>query len=296
MVGTRPIERPRAPLRLQRRAQLGDGAHGPHASASRPARARVRSTSSSKRGSRCGADSATASRWRSTVASSPRATGPVSAAAGPRSAQFSHRGCARAAPAARGPRSGSSPAPRRHLLGGGLERHQEVGGDRGGGVVGGAGRVVDLERRACRAPRRVACAVRQRVGRGARHRAAGAGEARGALAAGEGLQRVEAEGLGAGRVERGERRWRRSCARRAAPRRPRPRRRPGSRRRARTAAPRRRGAACSPRPAGPPTVDARGAAARRPARRRGGRRRRWRRARAARAGAVVGVSIFRSGP
>ena len=93
-----------------------------------------------------------ASRWRSTVASSPRATGPVSARSGPSAAQFStvlRTSGASSARASPGTRSG----PGGHLLGGGLERHEEVGGDRGSGVVGGAVARRRARTGACRAAR-----------------------------------------------------------------------------------------------------------------------------------------------
>src|ERR687897_189822 len=74
----------------QRFAQLAPGADGPHAGTSSTdarATASARAASASYAGSRSGAVSASAARWRSTVARSPRAIGPVSAS-GPRLAQL----------------------------------------------------------------------------------------------------------------------------------------------------------------------------------------------------------------
>ena len=103
-------------------------------------------TSSSNRASSSGATRSTAARWASTVASSPRATGPVSAASGPSSATFSTVWRT----------SGSSSGARLVAVEAGargdrlrrrLERHEEVRGHGRGRVVGGAALVVDLERR-----------------------------------------------------------------------------------------------------------------------------------------------------
>ena len=84
---------------------------------------------------------ASASRWRSTVASSPRAIGPVSASA-PRSAQFA---AVRRTSGASSSRASSIPIRVEQLGGRLLERDEEVGGDRGGGVVGGAPLLGHLE-------------------------------------------------------------------------------------------------------------------------------------------------------
>ena len=145
MVGTRPMLRP------ARRS----GASASRSSATvrtvlmrprrRPAPA-CGATSSSKRSSSSGATSATARRWAATVASSPRATGPVSARSGPSSARLSTRAAQQRHEQPPGlvrlqARAGGDPLGRR------LERDQEVGGHRRGGVVGGAALVVDLERR-----------------------------------------------------------------------------------------------------------------------------------------------------
>ena len=81
-----------------------------------------------------GATSSIASRCRWTVTSSPRAIGPVSAP-DPCSAQLAavrSTNGASSSPAVLDPGRGEQ------VLGAGLERDQEVGGDGGGGVVGGA--------------------------------------------------------------------------------------------------------------------------------------------------------------
>ncbi len=168
-----------------------------------------------------------------TVSSSPRATGPVSARSGPSAAQFST--VLRTSGASRS-RAGRAPGRRRRpSLGGGLQRDQEVRGDRGGGVVGGAAVVGDLERAACpgSGPARVAG-----VERGADWSPPPRSHAqrRAGLVAGEGLQRMQPEWSAPAGGERGERASRRSCGPPAAPSRRPPRRRPGSRRRARRAA------------------------------------------------------------
>ncbi len=117
-----------------------------------------------------GARSATASRWRATVASSPRAIGPVSASCAPSRAQLSTAARTSGASIAR-----STPAVAARRLGGALERDEEVRGDGGGGVVGGAVLVGDLggahARRRRERPRRL-----ERARGRARDRAAGAGE------------------------------------------------------------------------------------------------------------------------
>src|SRR5207248_798737 len=71
-------------LARERLAQLGDGADGPHDASSR-----VLATMASKSSSSSGRAAATAARCLATVASSPRATGPVRARWGPSSTQFS---------------------------------------------------------------------------------------------------------------------------------------------------------------------------------------------------------------
>ncbi len=65
-------------------------------------RSRVAAASASNRSSRSGVRSATASRWRATVASSPRAIGPVSARRAPCAAQFSSAARASGTSASRG--------------------------------------------------------------------------------------------------------------------------------------------------------------------------------------------------
>jgi hypothetical protein len=70
----------------QRGAQVGDGADGQHR-AGPAASSRVAAASASKSSSSSGVRSSIATRWRSTVASSPRAMGPVSAS-GPSCAQL----------------------------------------------------------------------------------------------------------------------------------------------------------------------------------------------------------------
>ena len=155
--------------RGQRGAQLGDRAHvlmppPPRRGGQRPRRARrARRTAPSSSGVR----SATASRCAATVASSPRATGPVSARAGPCAAQFS-------TVARTSGTSGSRVDAGRggQALGRGLQRDQEVGGDRRGGVVGGAVLVGDLERAPCPGARRVRSRDRERARRAAGDRGA----------------------------------------------------------------------------------------------------------------------------
>ena len=88
----------------------------------------------------------------------------------------------------------STPARGGQPLGGALERDEEVGGDRGGGVVGGA---VLVATRVARMPK----ARRQRLGDGERprrravDRAAGAGQHVGRRPGGHGHQRVQRERL-----------------------------------------------------------------------------------------------------
>ena len=163
----RRAARARAPRAARRRC--GSSSY-PRSAAS----ARVCSTSSSKRASSSGAASATARRWAATVASSPRAIGPVSASLGPelgevvdRAAQQRHEqlpGLVRLEA-----RAGGDPLGRR------LEGDQEVGGHRGRGVVGGAALVVDLERRHPEHARETG-GEGERLGRGPRDRTAGARE------------------------------------------------------------------------------------------------------------------------
>ena len=195
----------RARVRRQRRAQLGDGAHGPHAgtpAGERPGALDELVEEGQQLGGGLGHRGALALHG-GLVAAGDR---PGERRARGR-ARPSSRPCgARAGPAARGPRRGRGPAPPATRSAAACERDQEVGGDRGGGVVGGAAGVVDLER--AHAQRRAAsrCASASASGVGAGHRAARAREGLGALAAGEGLERVQPEGLGAGRGERRERR------------------------------------------------------------------------------------------
>jgi hypothetical protein len=117
------------PRRLaQRGADVVDGAHGDHAGTlRRAARSRVAAGQRVEELEQLGRRSATASRWRSTVASSPRAIGPVSACSAPRRAQLST--------VWRTSGTSSSRSPPRQPLGGRLERDQEVRGHRRGGVV-----------------------------------------------------------------------------------------------------------------------------------------------------------------
>ena len=135
-------------------------------------RARRRAASSS------GAASAIASRWRGHRGLVAARDGPGERRSGPSAAQFStvrrtSGSEQRARVVGLEPGAGGDPLGRR------LERDQEVRGDRGGGVVGGAGLVVDLERRPCRAPRARSAAKRERLGRRAGDGTAGAGEASG---------------------------------------------------------------------------------------------------------------------
>ena len=205
--------RPARRVGRERRAQLGDRADGPHA----PHRSRARGCARpARRTGRAapGARSATAWRWRATVASSPRATGPVSAALGAERgpvvdacARTSGTSSSRASP-------GSRPAPAAIRSAAACERDEEVGGHRRGGVVGGAALVVDLERRhperaardrrRRRAPRGVEPATAQPAPANAPGRAAG-----------ERLERVQPEGLGSRRRRARSAAWRRSCARRS---------------------------------------------------------------------------------
>ena len=167
-----------------------------------PASSRVWSTSASNRSSSSGAASATARRCAVTVASSPRAIGPVSACSGPCAATFSTV-CAHERQQQPPRLGGLEPRPGGDPLGGRLEGDQEVGGDRGGRVVGGAALVVDLERRHAERARELD-GEGERLRRRAGDRAAGAGEGVG-VATGEGLERVQAERGPAGRRESAER-------------------------------------------------------------------------------------------
>ena len=154
--------------------------------------------------------SATAARWRATVASSPRAIGPVSARCGA-AARPSSRRVART--------SGTSSCAvdaggRGEALGGALERDEEVRGDRGGGVVGGAVLVGDLDRAHAERARRARVAAAQRA-RGACRRRRAPAPANGAAP-----RRRSRSSAGAGRSPRGRRGrralWRPSSGRRAA--------------------------------------------------------------------------------
>ena len=207
----------------------------------------MRSTIASNRPSSSGAVSATAARWEATVSSSPRATGPVSARSGPSSAQFSTVLRTSGASSVRAWSAGS-PAPAAICSAAASSVTRKLDADRRGGVVGGAAVVGQLERHHAQAQGQLARHVQRAPGSSRPSRsprpAGGAG-----LVAGERLERVEAE-LSVPAVAsavRGSRRW---CGPPSGPSPPRPRRPPGSRRRARTAAPRRR-AAVSPRPSGP---------------------------------------------
>ena len=157
--GHQPDRAPLAACRRQRGAQVGDRADGDHAGYLRPGQlARRLDERVEQAGRSSGRRSATASRWRATVASSPRATGPVSARSGPRAAQFST--VART--------SGTStlavrPGGGGEALGRRLERDEEVRGDRGGGVVGGAVLGGDARPGAARAPRRARAPWRARA-------------------------------------------------------------------------------------------------------------------------------------
>ena len=85
---------PGAARPVERGAELGDRAQGLHrvtatgVVALRAARRRVASASASNSASSSGSRSATAARWRATVASSPRAIGPVRARSAPSAAQL----------------------------------------------------------------------------------------------------------------------------------------------------------------------------------------------------------------
>ena len=86
-----------------------------------PATARVTSASSVQTGSSSGVRSAIAARWRSTVPSSPRAIGPVSAASGPSRAhcsavaRTSGASCARVMPVVAARRSAQASSATRKL-------------------------------------------------------------------------------------------------------------------------------------------------------------------------------------
>ena len=228
---------------LERLAQLGLGADHPHAGASAAALAssRARSASASYSGSSSGAISRSAARCRSTVAASPRAIGPVSASGAAlcpvrRRAEDERREqLARVL----------DPDPVEQLGGRFLEGDQQVGGDRGGGVVGGApflGHLEGTHPQALGEPLGSAKGARARARDGARR----AGQV--GAAVGDRLERMEGEGLGASlacRRQGVEGRGAAHVARRSEAAAPRPRssrRHRRSRRRARTAGP--------PRPAG----------------------------------------------
>ena len=182
------------------------------------------------------------SRWRSTVASSPRAIGPVERLG---AALRPVRGaCAgRAARAARARRS--IPARSSSSAADSSSATRKLEAIDGGGVVGGRAVLGRPRRGASRGARASARASAQGLGVGARDRARRAGEV--GAAVGDGLQRMEREDLGAalGRRRRGRRAsvaplmWptKRSGGRRGRDRRARVAR---SRRRERRAAPPRR--------------------------------------------------------
>ena len=150
------------PLRARRgwARQLGDGADRPHAAAS----TRDAATRASNVSSRSGARSSIAARWRAIVASSPRATGPVSACSAPVRGPVLERGAGERDEQLAGDAGGGG-----EPLGRALERDEEVGGDRGGGVVGGAVLVGDLDGRVM--PQRAAPALRATSRARARRRA-----------------------------------------------------------------------------------------------------------------------------
>ena len=143
-----------------------------------------------------------------TVASSPRATGPVSARSGPSAGPvLDRRADERHEQLALEADGGADPLGRR------LQRDQEVRGDRGGGVVGGAVRARRSRPGACRArgrdrrraPGRAGCCRRPRRRRRRKLGALG----------GDRHQRMQREGLV--RRERRPVRWRPSSGRRAGP-------------------------------------------------------------------------------
>ena len=145
------------------------------------------SASASKSSSRSGARSATASRWRGDgglVAAGDRAGERRSGAVrGPvLDAWRARAGRASVAVHAGG---------RGQALGGGLERDEEVRGDRGGGVVGGAVLVGDVERAACPSARGERAGGGQRARRWRRRRRSRRRRTS-APAAGDGHQRVQA--------------------------------------------------------------------------------------------------------
>ena len=224
-------------------ADLGDRPERPHAAPPRRA-SRVAAASASNSGSRSGARSATAARWRATVASSPRAIGPVSASLGAQPRPVLDRGAhQRREQRAVDARGGGEPLRRA------LERDEEVRGDRGRRVVGGAVVVGDRAWRACRAarparaPRRAPAAWSRRRRRPRRRTPA-------RRAARDGHQRVQRERLVAG--ERRRARSRPSSGRRAG----RARRRPPRRRSRRPGTHSSTASAPSgraPRPSGPST-------------------------------------------
>ena len=167
------------------------------------------SASASKSSRSSGRRSATAARWRATVASSPRAIGPVSARCG---AERGPVGDAR--PHERDERLAVEARGLREALGEALERDEEVRGDRGGGVVGGAVGVGDLRPAACRASCASACGGGERARRRAGDRRGRAGERRARRAVTVISGCSENASCGA---ERGERRGGRACGRRGGP-------------------------------------------------------------------------------
>ena len=240
-------------------------------------RRRARRTAASSSGVR----SATAARWRATVASSPRAIGPVSARSAPQRGPVLDARRARAGRAA----ARSTPAVAASRSARALERDEEVRGDRGGGVVGGAVLVGDARRRASRALAPAPRAIVERARRGAGDRAPGAARARRRRAG------RAPSSAGAGEAPRGRRAtsrpWRPSSGRRAARRRRRAAAAaisPSGTHSSTTSAPRGSRAAAERAV----DVERRRRAGRRPGRCRGGRRRRWR--------SESRVARMRSGP
>ena len=205
-----------APLGRERVAQLGDGADGPHAAHLAPASARVRSTSASNR--RAAPGRGLRHRLRAAprrCASSPRATGPVSARSGPSAAQFSTVRAHERRQQLRAPRPARGRRRRRPRSAAASSVTQEVRGDRGGGVVGGAARRRRSRTGACPAPRRA---------RAANASASGVvpATAQPAPAKRGGRGRRRRSGAGAGRTRRPRgaapaprAAWRRSCGPRA---------------------------------------------------------------------------------
>ena len=172
-----------------------------------------------------------------------------SAPARARAPPSSRRSRGRAAPAARLDAGGRGQA-----LGGGLQRDEEVRGDRGGGVVGGAVLVGDLDGAPCPSAGQGEGVGGRARGRRARDGAARAGEVR--------ARRRARSSAGAARTPRGRRAPRAAVAPEqwptSGPGRDGARRRRRSRRRGRTGAGRRRRRRrLAPRPSGPSTPQAR---------------------------------------